>query len=120
MAGHESPRTTKLYDRTKDEVTLREVGRIRLRPILKLRWHGPKFVDQSVKEELNQLNSNQTSSRRWLDSARLLFWIRKFIEPLRLGSVAERAAFVMKGSSKKTVVVARPFKHLLRNAECIP
>jgi hypothetical protein len=45
---------------------------------------------------------------RWLDSARLLFWIRKFIEPLRLGSVAERAAFVMKGSSKKTVVVARP------------
>ena len=30
MAGHESPRTTKLYDRTKDEVTLREVERIRL------------------------------------------------------------------------------------------
>jgi hypothetical protein len=26
MAGHESPRTTKLYDRTKDEITLREVG----------------------------------------------------------------------------------------------
>jgi hypothetical protein len=30
MAGHESPRTTKLCDRTKDEVTLREVERIRL------------------------------------------------------------------------------------------
>jgi hypothetical protein len=30
MAGHESPRTTKLYDRTKDEITLREVERIRL------------------------------------------------------------------------------------------
>ena len=29
-AGHESPRTTKLYDRTKDEITLREVERIRL------------------------------------------------------------------------------------------
>ena len=28
--GHESPRTTKLYDRTKDEVTLREVEGIRL------------------------------------------------------------------------------------------
>ena len=24
MAGHESPRTTKLYDRTKDEITLSE------------------------------------------------------------------------------------------------
>jgi site-specific recombinase XerD len=30
MAGHESPRTTKLYDRTKDQVTLSEVERIRL------------------------------------------------------------------------------------------
>jgi hypothetical protein len=29
-AGHESPRTTKLYDRTKDEITLSEVERIRL------------------------------------------------------------------------------------------
>jgi hypothetical protein len=28
MAGHESPRTTKLCDRTKDEVTLREMERI--------------------------------------------------------------------------------------------
>jgi hypothetical protein len=26
MAGHESPQTTKLYDRTKDEITLSEVG----------------------------------------------------------------------------------------------
>jgi hypothetical protein len=30
MAGHESPRTTKLYDLTKDEITLSEVERIRL------------------------------------------------------------------------------------------
>jgi hypothetical protein len=30
MAGHESPRTTKLYDRTKEEITLSEVERIRL------------------------------------------------------------------------------------------
>jgi integrase/recombinase XerD len=32
MTGHESPRTTKLYDRTKDEITLPEgeVERIRL------------------------------------------------------------------------------------------
>jgi len=30
LAGHESPRTTKLYDRTKDEITLSEVERIRL------------------------------------------------------------------------------------------
>jgi integrase len=30
MAGHESPRTTKLYDRSKDEITLSEVERIRL------------------------------------------------------------------------------------------
>jgi hypothetical protein len=30
MAGHESPRTTKFYDRTKDEITLSEVERIRL------------------------------------------------------------------------------------------
>jgi integrase len=30
MAGHESPRTTKLYDRTKDQITLSEVERIRL------------------------------------------------------------------------------------------
>ena len=28
MAGHESPRTTELYDRTKDEITLSEVERI--------------------------------------------------------------------------------------------
>jgi site-specific recombinase XerD len=28
MAAHESPRTTKLYDRTKDEITLDEVERI--------------------------------------------------------------------------------------------
>jgi len=33
MAGHESPRTTKLYDRTKEEITLSEVERIRL-------WHS--------------------------------------------------------------------------------
>ena len=30
MAGHESPGTTKLYDRTKDEITLSEVKRIQL------------------------------------------------------------------------------------------
>lgn len=30
MAAHESPRTTKLYDRTKDRLTLDEVERIRL------------------------------------------------------------------------------------------
>jgi hypothetical protein len=30
MAGHESPRTTKLYDRTKDEIIIGEVERIRL------------------------------------------------------------------------------------------
>jgi hypothetical protein len=30
MTGHESPRTAKLYDRTKDEITLTEVERIRL------------------------------------------------------------------------------------------
>lgn len=30
MAGHESPRTTKLYDRTKDRLTQDEVERIRL------------------------------------------------------------------------------------------
>src|SRR5258708_1454501 len=29
MAVHESPRTTKLYDRTKEEITLTEVERIR-------------------------------------------------------------------------------------------
>jgi integrase len=31
MAAHASPRTTKLYDRTQDEVTLDEVERIMLR-----------------------------------------------------------------------------------------
>ncbi|MGA8657857.1 MAG: hypothetical protein WB586_17060 [Chthoniobacterales bacterium] len=30
MAGQESPRTTKLYDRTKDEITIGEVERIQL------------------------------------------------------------------------------------------
>jgi len=30
MAAHESPRTTKLYDRTKDRLTQDEVKRIRL------------------------------------------------------------------------------------------
>ena len=30
MAAHESPRTTKLYDRTKARLTLDEVERIRL------------------------------------------------------------------------------------------
>ncbi|MGA8654800.1 MAG: hypothetical protein WB586_01510 [Chthoniobacterales bacterium] len=30
MAGHESLRTTKLYDRTKDEITIGEVERIQL------------------------------------------------------------------------------------------
>jgi hypothetical protein len=30
MAAHESPRTTKLYDRTKDETTIGEVERIQL------------------------------------------------------------------------------------------
>jgi len=28
IAGHESPRTTKLYDRTSDEITLDEIERI--------------------------------------------------------------------------------------------
>jgi hypothetical protein len=31
MAAHASPRTTKLYDRTQDEVTLDEVERIMLK-----------------------------------------------------------------------------------------
>jgi integrase/recombinase XerD len=30
IAGHESPRTTKLYDRTSDEISLDEVERIRI------------------------------------------------------------------------------------------
>jgi integrase/recombinase XerD len=30
IADHESPRTTKLYDRTGDEITLDEVERIRI------------------------------------------------------------------------------------------
>ena len=30
IAAHESPRTTKLYDRTADEITLDEVERIRI------------------------------------------------------------------------------------------
>ena len=30
IAAHESPRTTKLYDRTSDEITLDEVERIRI------------------------------------------------------------------------------------------
>lgn len=30
MAGHESPRTTKLFDRTKDEITIGEVERFQL------------------------------------------------------------------------------------------
>jgi hypothetical protein len=30
MAGHKSPRTTKLYDRTKERLTQDEVDRIRL------------------------------------------------------------------------------------------
>jgi hypothetical protein len=30
MAAHESPRTTKLYDRAGDEITLDEVERIRI------------------------------------------------------------------------------------------
>ena len=30
MAAHESPRTTKLYDRTNDQVTLDEVERIKI------------------------------------------------------------------------------------------
>ena len=30
IAAHESPRTTKLYDRTGDGLTLREIERIRL------------------------------------------------------------------------------------------
>jgi integrase len=30
IAGHESPRTTKLYDRTDDELTLDEIERIRI------------------------------------------------------------------------------------------
>jgi hypothetical protein len=32
MAAHESPRTTKLYDRTGDEITLDEVERITICP----------------------------------------------------------------------------------------
>ena len=30
MGGHESPRATKLYDRTKDEITIGKVERIQL------------------------------------------------------------------------------------------
>lgn len=30
IAGHESPRTTKLYDRTRDQITLEEIERIRI------------------------------------------------------------------------------------------
>jgi hypothetical protein len=30
IAAHESPRTTKLYDRTNDEITLDEIERIRI------------------------------------------------------------------------------------------
>jgi len=34
MAAHESPRTTKLYDRTSDAITLDEVERIGISPTL--------------------------------------------------------------------------------------
>ena len=34
MAAHESPRTTKLYDRTGDQITLDEVERIRIRGVI--------------------------------------------------------------------------------------
>jgi hypothetical protein len=46
MAGHESPRTTKLYDRTKDEITLSEVERIRPAVTLdpKRRGRGPDAI----------------------------------------------------------------------------
>jgi site-specific recombinase XerD len=40
MAGHESPRTTKLYDRTKDEITLSEVEQLPLTVINSLH---PRF-----------------------------------------------------------------------------
>ena len=30
IANHESPRTTKLYDRTREELTAEEIGRIRI------------------------------------------------------------------------------------------
>jgi len=43
MAAHESPRTTKLYDRTTDEVTLDEVERIMLG------WVSNAFYDQTKK-----------------------------------------------------------------------
>jgi hypothetical protein len=30
MANHESPRTTKLYDRTREELSAEEIGRIKI------------------------------------------------------------------------------------------
>jgi integrase/recombinase XerD len=37
IAAHESPRTTKLYDRTQDEISLNEVERIRIGPAANFR-----------------------------------------------------------------------------------
>jgi hypothetical protein len=47
MAAHESPRTTKLYDRTGDEITLDEVERITIRGVIayvQVR-HSPRASD---------------------------------------------------------------------------
>ena len=40
MAAHESPRTTKLYDRTGDEITLDEVERITVDTVNRLRYNS--------------------------------------------------------------------------------
>ena len=50
MAAHESPRTTKLYDRTGDEITLDEVERIRFER------NSQAMYDMAVKQGRTVIN----------------------------------------------------------------
>lgn len=46
IANHESPRTTKLYDRTREELTFEEVERIRISPT-GTRSSVPQLISQN-------------------------------------------------------------------------
>jgi hypothetical protein len=67
IAAHESPRTTKLYDRTSDEITLDEVERIRMRKSV----HGCRTgnhcrLDEPIPKSVHRLSDGFPG---WLRSA---------------------------------------------------
>jgi hypothetical protein len=72
MAAHESPRTTKLYDRTKERLTQDEVERIRLGyPLSPAIWHSLLVTSPIVPTDLERCREGEPGRQHTSGGIRL-------------------------------------------------